>query len=164
MSSFVDVHLVIDNFDRQFNMWRNVAKYFAQTDYVMMLDVDFSICTNFRDRILRSTVVTEKLDSGKAAFVVPAFEYTKQVDGLDSSKFPKDKEGLLELVKKGKIGMFHKSWNPGHGSTNYTRYYEAKKSEVYKVNTYNHGYEPYVIFKKEGTPFCDERFIGYGAK
>jgi hypothetical protein len=24
-------------------------------------------------------------------------------------------------------------------------------------------YEPYIIYKKEGTPWCDERFIGYGA-
>lgn len=38
MSQFVDVHVVVDNFDRQFNMWRNVARFFARTDYFMMLD------------------------------------------------------------------------------------------------------------------------------
>ena len=91
MSTYVDVHLVIDNFDRQFNMWRNVAKFFARTDYVMMLDVDFWLCTDFRSRILNSPAIMSKLREGTAAFVVPAFEFTKQSDGLDASTFPSDK-------------------------------------------------------------------------
>ena len=62
-------------------------------------------------------------------------------------------QALVELVKAEKIGMFHKSWAPGHGSTNYTRYYEAQPGEVYRVLTYTHSYEPYVVFKKEGTPW-----------
>lgn len=164
MSSYVDVHLVIDNFDRQFNMWRNVAKFFSRTNYVMMLDVDFAICTDFRSRILNSPVVLDELDSGRAAFVVPAFEFAKQEDGLDATTFPTSKQELMQLVESQTIGMFHASWKPGHGATNYTRYYAANPNEVYKVNTYTSAYEPYVIFKKEGTPFCDERFIGYGAK
>jgi hypothetical protein len=32
MRKYVDVHLVYDSFDRQFNMWRNVAKFFARTE------------------------------------------------------------------------------------------------------------------------------------
>lgn len=38
MKEFVDVHVVIDKFDRQFNMWRNVARFFARSNYFMMLD------------------------------------------------------------------------------------------------------------------------------
>jgi glycosyltransferase-like protein LARGE len=38
MKEFVDVHVVVDKFDRQFNMWRNVARFFARTNYFMMLD------------------------------------------------------------------------------------------------------------------------------
>lgn len=164
MSTFVDVHLVIDGFDRQFNMWRNVARYFARSDYIMMLDVDFAICTDFRERILNSPQVVSKLAEGNSAFVVPAFEFAKQSEGRNPSRFPTTKADLLRLVEQDKIGMFHKSWAPGHGSTNYTRYYGAQAGEVYKVNSYTYAYEPYVIFKKEGTPYCDERFIGYGAK
>lgn len=144
-------------------MWRNIAKFFARTDYVMMLDVDFWLCTDFRRRLLGSEEIMEKLREGMAAFVVPAFEFEKQEDGLDSATFPANKADLLKLVKEEKIGMFHKSWQPGHGPSNYSRYYEAKPGEVYKVHSYTHSYEPYVIFKKEGTPWCDERFIGYGA-
>ncbi|KWU43647.1 glycosyltransferase family 49 protein [Rhodotorula sp. JG-1b] len=162
MRKYVDVHLVYDSFDRQFNMWRNVAKFFARTEYIMMLDVDFWLCTDFRSRMLESPEIMQRLRGGLAAFVVPAFEFHKQSDGVDPSTFPSSKEELVELVKNDKIGMFHKSWAPGHGSTNYTRYYDAAPGEVYRVQGYTHSYEPYVIYKKEGSPWCDERFIGYG--
>ena len=53
MSQYVDVHLVMTPGagDRQFNAWRNVARFFARTEYVMMLDVDFVPCTDFRSRV-----------------------------------------------------------------------------------------------------------------
>ncbi|CAH7686570.1 glycosyl-transferase for dystroglycan-domain-containing protein [Phakopsora pachyrhizi] len=167
MSTWVDIHLVVDSFDRQFNMWRNVAKFFARTDMVMMLDVDFWICTDFRKRILESDFLMQKILEGSSAFVIPAFEFTKQSDGVDVLKFPTNKHELMQVVKEGNIGMFHKSWKPGHGPTNYDYYYDLLEnpvdSEVYKVRNYTHSYEPYVVYKKDGTPFCDERFIGYGA-
>jgi hypothetical protein len=92
MSSNVDVHLIIDSFDRQFNTWRNIARLFARTDFVMMLDVDFAICTDFRKAIRSSSVVMDRLREGHSAFVIPAFEYVKHSEGLDRSRFPTDKE------------------------------------------------------------------------
>ncbi|CAO3650467.1 unnamed protein product [Cunninghamella blakesleeana] len=161
MQKYVNIHLIIDTFDRQFNMWRNVAKFFALTDYIMMLDVDFHLCTNFRQRILNNPQITSMLDAGKTALVVPAFEYLLQEDGLDARTFPTTKQQLLDLVHHEKIDMFHKSWLNGHGSTNYSKWYQS--DDYYKVMDYNYSYEPYVIFKRQGTPWCDERFIGYGA-
>ncbi|KAF7721348.1 hypothetical protein EC973_004848 [Apophysomyces ossiformis] len=161
MRRYVDLHLVVDKFDRQFNMWRNVAKFFARTDYVMMLDVDFHLCTDFRKALKDSPFLMEQLRSGRGAIVVPAFEFIREEDGEDWREFPKTKAELLEIVKSEKIDMFHRSWKRGHGSTDYARWYAS--SETYKVVDYNYSYEPYVIFKKEGTPWCDERFIGYGA-
>jgi hypothetical protein len=92
MSTNVDVHLVIDSFDRQFNTWRNIARLFARTDFVMMLDVDFVICTDFRMAIRSSNTVMDKLREGNTAFVVPAFEYVTHSDGLDQETFPTDKD------------------------------------------------------------------------
>jgi len=37
IKQYLDVHLILDEYDRQFNMWRNIAKLFARTEYVMML-------------------------------------------------------------------------------------------------------------------------------
>lgn len=99
MARFVDVHLVLTPSagDRQFNTWRNVARMFARTDYVMLLDVDFVPCTDFRRRVrgLKGGEVRRLLRNGDAALVVPAFEYVRHEDGLDAKTFPRDKEACL---------------------------------------------------------------------
>jgi hypothetical protein len=91
MMTFVDVHLVIDSFDRQFNTWRNVARLFARTDFVMMLDIDFYPCTDFRFVIKRSSTISDKLYAGRAALVVPAFEYVDFHEGTNYEAFPTKK-------------------------------------------------------------------------
>lgn len=163
MYQLVDVHVVLDSFDRQFNTWRNIARFFARTDYVMMLDVDFFVCTDFRSAIRASAPVMKMLAEGRSAFVIPAFEYTAAHDQsppLDT--FPRDKQSLVKAVNEEQIGMFHASWPVGHNSTDYSRYYNASEGEVYKVTQYQASYEPYVVFKKTDPPWCDERFVGYG--
>lgn len=93
MARYVDVHLVMDAFDRQFNTWRNIARLFARTDYVMMLDIDFYPCTDFRDvaRSALNSTILKKLDMGRAALVVPAFEYADFHDGTRYVEFPNNK-------------------------------------------------------------------------
>lgn len=134
-ATYVDVHLALSPFSstsdradsgtteggRQFNVWRNVARLFARSEFVMMLDVDFAICTDWRSAIrdtllgnmqqdaaprtraheARSTdgkegpltvEVINELREGRIALVLPAFEYVKQEDGLDQSTFPRNKE------------------------------------------------------------------------
>ena len=93
--------------------------------------------------------------------VLPAFEYVEQDEGIDAATFPKNKEALIRLVNERRITIFHDFFPKGHNSTDYEQWY--KSEEVYKVTAYQHSYEPYAILKKEGTPWCDERFIGYGA-
>ncbi|KAF8678953.1 Glycosyl-transferase for dystroglycan [Rhizoctonia solani] len=165
-SQWVDIHVVMDQHDRQFNMWRNVARLYARTDWVMMLDVDFAVCTGVRDRftsaLKKRGEFWELARGGKVAFVVPAFEYVVQEDGKDWRTFPRTKKALIELVESRKIAMFHQSWAPGHNSTDYEHYYAAQPGEVYRVTTYQKSYEPYVIMRRDGPPWCDERFIGYG--
>ena len=91
MSRFVDVHLVIDSFDRQLNTWRNIARLFARTDYILMLDVDFYLCTDFRTALQKNPWIMRQLATGQAAVVIPAFEYTNFEEGKDYSKFPTTK-------------------------------------------------------------------------
>nr|CAG8454736.1 118_t:CDS:2 [Entrophospora candida] len=160
MKDYVDVHLVIDKFERQFNMWRNVAKFFARTNYVMMLDVDFHPCTDFRHGILNNEEIMAKLRKGNTALVVPAFEYANLQEGLDFRTFPTKKDEANEQIDSERLKMFHAVWKPGHWPTNYTYWQTAK--EIYKVTTYQYQYEPYVIFPKNSV-WCEERFVGYGA-
>ena len=91
MQTFVDVHLVVDAFDRQFNTWRNIARLFARTDYVMMLDIDFYLCTDFRSVIRQSFAISSQLREGRAALVVPAFEYIDYHEGTNYATFPRKK-------------------------------------------------------------------------
>lgn len=58
----------------------------------MMLDVDFWVCTDFRTRILGSAEIMSRLRGGTAAFVVPAFEFFKQSDGVNPDTFPANKK------------------------------------------------------------------------
>lgn len=98
MSGFVDVHLVLSPFARQLNTWRNAARLFARTEFVMMLDVDFAICTDFRSHIRAGldSEVGRSLRNGYAALVVPAFEYLNQQDGIYPDTFPSDKKVFLD--------------------------------------------------------------------
>ena len=178
MQMFVDMHLVIDSFDRQLNTWRNIARLFARTDYVMMLDIDFYPCTDFRRVAGVIPSLKQNFKRGDIALVVPAFEYSDYLEGTDYRAFPRNKDSLLHLVEQGRIGMFHASWGPGHSSSDYKRFYAATPGEVYRVTKYQPAYEPYVIIKKDGPPWfvpappasprsliryrCDERFVGYG--
>jgi hypothetical protein len=106
LAAYVDIHLVLSplKHSREFNLWRNIARYFALTPFVMMLDVDFVVCTDFRSRILlalqdggdssgkeRSTML-QRLQDGRAALVVPAFEYTNHEEGKNVSSFPRNKQ------------------------------------------------------------------------
>ncbi|KAI8601139.1 glycosyl-transferase for dystroglycan-domain-containing protein [Dissophora ornata] len=160
MKEFVDVHVIVDKFDRQFNMWRNVARFFARTNYFMMLDVDFHICTNLQKHLSLDPEARQLMRAGSAV-LLPAFEYVDQEDGVDSRTFPKDKESVMQLFQDKKLTIFHDFFLKGHNATDYARWF--KTDSVYKVTAYQHSYEPYVILKKEGTPWCDERFVGYGA-
>lgn len=166
MRQYVDVHIVRDEFDRELNFWRNIAKLFARTEYVMQLDIDFYPCTEIRKSVLNNPKAMELLRSGEAALVIPAFEYAKQEDGLDFRTFPKNKPSLVQQYKDNKIEMFHSFWLPGHAPTDYERWTnteDMKDDEIYPVTTYQFSYEPYVIFKNQGSPWCDERFSGYGS-
>lgn len=159
---FVDVHLVIDKFERQFNMWRNIARFFARSELVMALDVDFMLCSDLRANFAKlSTKNKAMLREGRAVFVVPAFEYTKDSAEVDVDTYPSDKKELLEKIHSHDLSMFHQRWKRGHGPTDYAKWYTEK--EPYRITEYNYNYEPYVLMKRDGLPWCDERFVGYGA-
>ncbi|CAO3594008.1 unnamed protein product [Absidia cylindrospora] len=163
MQEYVDVHLIKDKMDRQLNLWRNVARFFARTENVMMLDVDFYLCTDFRKHILTNPAAMELLNNGHSALVIPAFEFTRQEDGLDFKTFPTTKAQLVERYQNDSIDMFHAFWTPGHGPTDYPKWLSLQHQLPYKVTEYQHSYEPYIVFKKENHPWCEERFFGYGS-
>ncbi|KAG0360464.1 hypothetical protein BC939DRAFT_507677 [Gamsiella multidivaricata] len=224
---YVDLHVIVDRVDLQLNMWRNVARMFARTDYFMMLDVDFHIPSGLKNRLHHDPRIQELLLSG-AALVIPAFEYALKHDPKDSKYFPDTKADLIPLLEKQHIRVFHDSFPPGHAATDTPRWIEMSKRAAadiedrrwasvpkgragfeeeyrqeeeeenleardegafvedgvgrmteeergeylekeaggerpYKVTKFEPKYEPYIVLKRESTPWCDERFVGYGA-
>ncbi|KAF9169460.1 hypothetical protein BGX21_011348 [Mortierella sp. AD011] len=219
LRKYVDLHVIVDGVDFQLNMWRNVGRMFARTDYFMMLDVDFHIPSSLKNNLHHDPRSQELLSSG-AALVVPAFEYSLEHDPKDSKYFPDTKAELIPLLEKKHIRVFHDSFPPGHAATDTPRWVamskrsdsgrivpppkgragfeeeygqyqdssggddgavvegvgsiteeeqeeylekEADGARPYKVTAFEPKYEPYIILKREGTPWCDERFVGYGA-
>ncbi|KAF9166094.1 hypothetical protein DFQ26_008683 [Actinomortierella ambigua] len=200
LGRFVDLHVVVDKIDFQLNMWRNIGRLFARTDYFMMLDVDFHIPSGFKRRLHEDKRIQELLEQG-AALVIPAFEYSAETDPKDSFYFPDTKRDLVNLHEKGYIRVFHDFFPPGHNATDYSTWFGLSgvqfkgffnsknqpvapalppmsppvriengrlvpipddQQEPYKITTFQPKYEPYIIVKREGTPWCDERFVGYG--
>jgi hypothetical protein len=96
LSSRADIHLVLSPFPRAFNTWRNLARLLARTIYILLLDVDFAICTDWRasvSALLRDgeNDLGQRVRGGIAALVLPAFEYVKQAEGRNQAVFPRDK-------------------------------------------------------------------------
>ena len=70
------------------------------------------------------------------------------------------KSTLLHMVNKGLVEPFHLArWFPGHGPTNFSKWYNS--SEPYTIK-WAPSFEPYVIVKLKDLPRFDERFVGYG--
>ncbi|KAI3635763.1 hypothetical protein MIR68_006401 [Amoeboaphelidium protococcarum] len=162
-AKYVDLHLVIDKFDRQFNYWRNIARMFARSDLIMTMDVDFFICTELESNFalkIPQDLKTKVMDAS-AVLVVPAFEFSNSAVELEVDQYPSTKQAAIPFIQKHHLVMFHDSWKRGHGPTDYARWVQS--DQPYQVTQYNYNYEPYVLMKKEGLPWCDERFTGYGA-
>jgi hypothetical protein len=97
ISQRLDIHLVSSHFPRQLNAWRNLARAYARTGWVMMLDVDLSSRTDVRgafDEILNGGgEIGEEMKRGMGALVVPAFEYKEsEREPEDFNEFPATKQ------------------------------------------------------------------------
>jgi hypothetical protein len=96
LAARADIHLVLSPFPRAFNAWRNLARLLAPTTYILLLDVDFAMCTDWRASVralLRDgkNGVARHVREGNAALVLPAFEYAKQAEGRNQDSFPRNK-------------------------------------------------------------------------
>jgi len=96
LATRADIHLVLSPFPRAFNAWRNIARLLARTTYMLLLDVDFAVCTDWRASVRAllcdgESSVAKRVREGSAALVLPAFEYVKQSEGRNQETFPRDR-------------------------------------------------------------------------
>ncbi|KAJ3216195.1 hypothetical protein HK099_005980, partial [Clydaea vesicula] len=156
----LDLHLIIDKYPRQFNYFRNVARFFSKTELVLPLDIDFIINKNFLKHFAKNEKLKEKLKNEKAVFILPAFEFTKDLVDTKYLDFPQTKEEITHLFGENFI-VFHGNSNEGHTSTKYDKWFQS--NEMYTIQPFSTKYEPYAVFNSSQVPWSDERFTGYGA-
>lgn len=149
------------------NRLRNLALGNVESDYVLCNDMDF-IPDAGAYQSLRSKLQDDvSLRGNKTLWVLPAFERFG-VDGRGKGRFvndvslvPQSKEILVDMVKKELVKPFHEYFRPGHGPTNYSRWYSEKGIDSYPI-TYQYLFEPYVVAFRPGLPLYYENFRGFG--
>ena len=155
------------------NALRNKALSLANTDLVLMLDVDFVASPQlglpepgYRDPAVYNQMV--ELTNKKKAIVLPAFEITNRKQDLTMAQnFARSmvvagKETVQQHYKEGMVDAFNGRDAPwGHGPSNTTKWVRLSRPILYRV-VYEPKYEPFVILSRHQAPWADERFVGYG--
>lgn len=150
-----------DSDEYPINYLRNIAIRQASTEFIFLVDADFTPAADFQPKF---DVVTRAYRhvADKTAWVVPAFEFLEPPN-LDE-EFPKTKEDLVEqiLADNSNIQPFRITESPeSHRLTDYWHWYRAE--HPYEIHGYNDKYEPYVVLKKSGhLPLYSQHFTGYG--
>jgi hypothetical protein len=155
------------------NSLRNRALTLANTELVLMLDVDFVASPmlglpepGYRDPAVYNQMV--EMTNKKKALVLPAFEITNRKQDLTMaqnyarSMVVAGKEQVQQGYKEGTLDAFNGRDAPwGHGPTNTTKWVRLSRPILYRV-VYEPKYEPFVILSRRLAPWADERFVGYG--
>lgn len=128
---------------------------------LFLLDVDFMPSPRLAERAMARVALYAKERPGvKVAFIVPAFEPTKERSA--NAPLPGDK---ATLIREREAKLIQPILHPmgqhaSHITTNYPRWF-ATAAVDYAVS-YEVLFEPYVIATTPGLPPYDERFNGYG--
>ena len=136
------------------------------TEFVINTDIDFCVNADAYPglvALVQSDKMVRNSLENRTMLVLPAFENTFHVEDEDVSLAPKDKAEVTRQVKElNTAEAFHlKKYYAGHGATNYEKWYANKTAAVY-FTEYEHGFEPYVLAKKEGLPQFWVGFRGFG--
>ena len=123
-----------------------------------LVDVDFIPSPRLAERALaRLQLYSQQRPGIKVAFVVPAFEPTKQRSS--SARLPGDKATLLLELQAGMMRPILGGKHASHVTTNFAKWESARQD--YAIE-YEILFEPYVIGTMPGIPVYDERFNEYG--
>ncbi|CAL1530504.1 unnamed protein product [Lymnaea stagnalis] len=161
------------------NLLRNLAINYAQTPYILMIDIDMVPSENLRTQfqnfmsLNHPSIPPNRLSaniSGKqqhssgpvqplAAYVVPAFELQ------DSTPVPRTKTELLDLWLKGRVRPFYwEACQKCQRPTNYDRWRALGKGGALRIGysvSREDPWEPFYI-ARTSVPLYDERFKQYG--
>ncbi|KAI8597434.1 hypothetical protein EDD21DRAFT_310827 [Dissophora ornata] len=139
---------------QQSNLHRNMARFFARTDFVLLLDADGSlpatdVAKTFRDY----QPWMEKLRAGNV-FVLPGFNVLAPV--LKYTQLPRDKSSLLALVHEGQVVLSEKTWKRTIRNVDFNAW--ATQTRLSAIQNYDPYFGPSVVMRRDKMLWCPERF------
>ncbi|KAG0324140.1 hypothetical protein BG004_003530, partial [Podila humilis] len=176
----VDIHLITtpqthrqSAVMQQANLHRNLARFFARTDFVLMLDSDGSLpVTNVAKSFKDIPQWMEKLRTGNV-FVLPGFNVSmvdngdgedengggqQLVPALTSSNLPTDKEALKLDVHEEKVVLSEKTWKRTIRNVDYKAWAVQAGTRLSAIQNYDPYFSPSVVIRRDKMLWCPERF------
>jgi hypothetical protein len=185
--AWVDIHLVSSpqthrrpdstTVQEQSNLHRNLARFFARTDFVLLLEADGSmpmtdVAKSFREHL----PWMEKLRSGNV-FVVPGFNVSMAapaavteeettiadnvsqglIPALKPSQLPRTKDALLSQVHESQIVLSEKTWKRTIRNVDFNTW-ATQQSRLSSIQNYDPFFSPSVILRRDKMLWCPERF------
>ena len=156
------------------NKLRNLALSQIITTHVLLVDVDFWPSTELYDTLMMQNVKSWLSSDYSLAIVVPAFQVYRDCDENEEcekeniAKMPSTMKDVTSRWRHGhpwsQVYMFDPTNVGGHGSTDYPKFLEMQKGDLYDIEcTRSNRYEPYVAVRYcEDLPPYQEQFTGYG--
>jgi len=171
LQSHVTIHFLLEAPGNRHpvNRLRNLALRNVESDYVFVNDLDFIPNVKAHSALQSELSAENPLKNDKKLWILPAFERfgtSSRGPGrfvTNVSLIPETKQQLMEMVQVKVVEPFHAYYSPGHGPTNYARWYNEKKSVFSYPVRYEYLFEPYVIGYRYGLPpfFADFRGFGF---
>lgn len=175
----VDIHLMITPpghrqapIQQQTNLHRNLARFFARSDFVLLLDSDGSLpVTNVAKSFVDHPQWMEKLRTGNV-FVLPGFNVSTtttattqdddtlanpgMVADLGVANLPTDKEQLLRYIRGGQVSLSEKTWKKTIRNVDFNAW--AGQTRLSAIQNYDPSFSPSVVIRKDKMLWCPERF------
>jgi hypothetical protein len=176
------VSVVVLNAERHGTAWndypvnelRNLALRAVRTTHIIYIDIDFWTSNNLYDTIVQPQIKQQLYNDPKLVLVIPAFQLRRTTNCTDETKdcrnehvplMPHKLKGLSEGIKSKRITIFDPTNRGGHGSTDYTKWFQQPSGSLYPIDCLkSHRYEPFVVIRycNDITPPFQSIFSGYG--
>ncbi|KAF9183540.1 hypothetical protein BGZ51_003937 [Haplosporangium sp. Z 767] len=170
----VDIHLITTPpthrqapILQQANIHRNLARFFARSDFVLLMDSDGSLpATNVAKSFADNPSWIDKLKAGNV-FVLPGFNVSMTqasdqddsagpVPALNQANLPADKAALLTHVQEGQVVLSEKTWKRTIRNVDYTTW--TTQTRLSAIQNYDPYFSPSVVIRRDKMLWCPERF------